>query len=72
MDSIRLISLFAPTKPQQQVDSIFYLRRPDDLVAFLHQYDYRQTINAINAQLLALQIEITEKVQQSTFLYVLD
>lgn len=55
----------------QQVDSIFYLRRPDDLVAFLHQYDYRQTINAINAQLLALQIEITEKVQQSTFLYVL-
>lgn len=55
----------------QQVDSIFYLRRPDDLVAFLHQFDYRQTINAINAQLLALQMEITEKVQQSTFLYVL-
>lgn len=55
-----------------QVDSIFYLRRPDDLVAFLHQFDYRQTINAINAQLLALQMEITEKVQQSTFLYVIE
>lgn len=53
-----------------QVDSIFYLRRPDDLVAFLNQFDYRQIINAINAQLLALQVEITDKVQQSTFFQV--
>lgn len=53
-----------------QVDSIFYLRRPDDLVAFLNQFDYRQTINAINSQLLALQMEITDKVQQSTFFQV--
>lgn len=53
-----------------KVDSIFYLRRPDDLLAFLNQFDYRQTINAINAQLLALQLEITDKVQQSTFFQV--
>lgn len=53
-----------------QIDSIFYLRRPDDLAAFLHQYDYKQIIKAINAQLLALQLEITDKVQQSTFFQV--
>lgn len=53
-----------------QVDSIFYLRRPDDLVAFLNQFDYRQTIMSINAQLLSLQMEITDKVQQSTFFQV--
>lgn len=53
-----------------KVDSIFYLRRPDDLVAFLNQFDYRQTINSINAQLLSLQMEITDKVQQSTFFQV--
>ncbi|XP_031627007.1 tetratricopeptide repeat protein 17 [Contarinia nasturtii] len=55
---------------EPQVDSIFYLRRPDDLVAFLNQFDYRQTINTINAQLLSLQLEITDKVQQSTFFQV--
>ncbi|XP_055296684.1 tetratricopeptide repeat protein 17 [Sitodiplosis mosellana] len=55
---------------QPQVDSIFYLRRPDDLVAFLNQFDYRQTIISINAQLLSLQMEITDKVQQSTFFQV--
>lgn len=53
-----------------QVDSIFYLQRPDDLVAFLNQFDYRQTINAINSHLLSLQMEITDKVQQSTFFQV--
>lgn len=53
-----------------QVDSIFYMKRPDDLLAFLNQFDNRQTINSINAQLLALQIEITDKVQQSTFFQV--
>lgn len=53
-----------------QVDSIFYLQRPNDLVAFLNQFDYRQIINSINAQLLALQMEITDKVQQSTFFQV--
>lgn len=46
------------------------MRRPDDLVAFLHQFDYKQTINAINGQLLSLQLEITDKVQQSTFFQV--
>lgn len=54
----------------EKVDSIFYLRRPDDLLAFLNQFDYRQTINSINAQLLSLQMEITDKVQQSTFFQV--
>lgn len=39
-------------------------------MAFLNQFDYRQTINAINAQLLSLQLEITDKVQQSTFFQV--
>lgn len=53
-----------------QVDSIFYLRRPDDLAAFLNQFDYRQTITSINAQLLAMQMEITDKVQQSTYFQV--
>lgn len=53
-----------------QVDSIFYLRRPDDLLAFLKQFEYRQLITAINAQLLSLQLEITDKVQQSTMFQV--
>lgn len=46
------------------------MRRPDDLIAFLNQFDYRQTITGINAQLLALQMEITDKVQHSTFFQV--
>lgn len=53
-----------------QVDSIYYLRRPDDLVAFLKQHDYRELITDINAQLVALQLEITDKVQQSTLFQV--
>lgn len=39
-------------------------------MAFLRQYDYRETITGINAQLLALQMEITDKVQHSTFFQV--
>lgn len=46
------------------------MRRPDDLVTFLNQYDYRQVITGINAQLLGLQMEITDKVQHSTFFQV--
>lgn len=53
-----------------QVDSIYYLRRPHDLVAFLKQHDYRELITDINAQLVALQLEITDKVQQSTLFQV--
>lgn len=39
-------------------------------MAFLNQFDYRQIINTINTQLLSLQMEITDKVQQSTFFQV--
>lgn len=39
-------------------------------MAFLKQFEYRQLITAINTQLLALQLEITDKVQQSTMFQV--
>lgn len=46
------------------------MKKPDDLIGFLNQYNNRQTITGINAHLLALQIEITDKVQHSTFFQV--
>lgn len=39
-------------------------------MAFLKQHDYRELITDINAQLVALQLEITDKVQQSTLFQV--
>lgn len=39
-------------------------------MAFLKQHDYRELITDINTQLVALQLEITDKVQQSTLFQV--
>ncbi|KAJ6639680.1 Tetratricopeptide repeat protein 17 [Pseudolycoriella hygida] len=52
-------------KIQPKIDSPFFLRRPNDLVAFLRQSEYLQMIILLNAKLLLLKTELIKKMEQS-------
>lgn len=48
-----------------QIESPYYLRRPDDLAAFLRQTDYLHLIAMLNAKLLLIKTELIKKMEQS-------
>ncbi|KAG4073177.1 hypothetical protein HA402_002566 [Bradysia odoriphaga] len=52
-------------KIQPKIDSPFFLRRPNDLVAFLRQSEYLQLIILLNAKLLLLKTELVKKMEEA-------
>lgn len=48
-----------------QIESPYYMRRPDDLLAFLKQSEYLNLIAMLNAKLLLIKTELIKKMEQS-------
>ncbi|XP_055709107.1 tetratricopeptide repeat protein 17 [Phlebotomus papatasi] len=49
-------------KIQAQVDSPYFLRRPDDLIAFLNQSKYQQMVDSLYAELLHIKTDLRMKI----------
>uniref|UniRef100_A0A6B2E8W0 Putative conserved secreted protein n=1 Tax=Phlebotomus kandelakii TaxID=1109342 RepID=A0A6B2E8W0_9DIPT len=49
-------------KIQAQVDSPYFLRRPDDLIAFLNQSKYQQLVDSLYAELLHIKTDLRMKI----------
>uniref|UniRef100_A0A7G3AW24 Ribosome biogenesis protein NOP53 n=1 Tax=Lutzomyia longipalpis TaxID=7200 RepID=A0A7G3AW24_LUTLO len=49
-------------KIQPQVDSPYFLRRPDDLIAFLNQSKHQQQVDTLYAELLHIKTDLRMKI----------